>query len=331
VLLVEDGPLADLLRGRGIAVDGLHGFDGRPNPARMARFTRMLLARLRGERPDVVWAIGLKAAAMAVPACRLARVPLVWHKIDFSLDATVTRPLGLAVDGVVSVSEAAARALGSRLRRRRLLAVVGVPVRLDPDLRVEPARRPPAIGTAATLTPIKGQLHIIEAAALLSAEFPDLRVVLAGAPSADYPDFPRQLSERGAELGLGERVELTGFAQDVAGVLARMTVFVNATYRDEHGFGQEGLGASMIEANWVGLPVVATDSGGAPEGIRDGVTGTLVPEADPAALAAAIAPYLRDPELARATGEAGARFARERFAPQVAAARLFAALAEAAG
>ncbi len=326
-LLIEDGPLRPYLLERGVPTDAADGYDGRPTPAGMARFTRSLLKALEESRPDVVWATGLKAAFMAVPACRRARVPLVWHKIDFSLDTVLTRPLALAVNGVVGVSEAVVEALGERLRRRRLLAVVGPPVRLPADERVAPEREPLAIGTTATLTPIKGQRHIVEAAAILSAEFPRLRVILAGAPSADHPDFPDELRRLAIELGIGERLELTGFVSDVAGVLARMTVFVNATYRDERGFGWEGLSGAMLEASWVGLPVVATAGGGTPEGLIDGETGTLVPEADPQAMAEAIAPYLRDPALARAAGEAGARFARARFAPEVASARLFEALA----
>jgi glycosyltransferase involved in cell wall biosynthesis len=329
-LLVEDGPLRAHLLARGVPTWAAHDLDGRPTPLETARFTRSLLALIEQNDPNVVWATGLKAAFMAVPACRLAGVPVVWHKIDFSLDAVLARPLALAVDGVVSVSHAVANVLGRRLRDRRLLAVVGPPVRLAYDLRVAPDRRRPAIGTTATLTPIKGQRHIIEAASLLAEEFPRLRVILAGAPSPDHPGFPKELLRLAAELGVGERVELTGFVEDVGEVLSGMTVFVNATYRDERGFGWEGLSGAMLEASWVGLPVVATRGGGTPEGLQDGVTGTLVAPAAPAAMARAIAPYLRDPGLARAAGEAGARFTRERFAPDVAAKRLFEALAEVA-
>lgn len=330
-LLIEDGPLRELLVRQGVACSAATGYDGRPTPARMARFTRSLLAMLRAERPDVVWASGLKAATMAVVACRIAGVPLVWHKLDFSLDEAMARPLAAAVNGVVSVSEAAAQALGPRLRRRRLLAVVAPPMRLPQELHLGPAEEPLAIGTLATLVPIKGQAHIMEAAAILSREFPQLRVVLAGAASPDFPAYPAELRRLATRLGLTERLELNGFVEDVTGVLARLTVFVNATWRDERGFGLEGLGASTLEASWVGLPVVATRGGGSAEAVLDGVTGTLVEPGDPPALAAAIAPYLRDVELARRTGEAGRRFTRERFAPQPAADRLFAALSRAAG
>jgi glycosyltransferase involved in cell wall biosynthesis len=195
---------------------------------------------------------------------------------------------------------------------------------------VEPATAPPAIGTLGTLAPIKGHEHIIRAGALLSAEFPDLRVVLAGGSTPVYPDEPARLQRLGDELGLGERLELIGFQTDVAAVLRRMTVFVTATYRDEHGFGWEGLSGAMLEASWAGLPLVAAAGGGTAEGLLDGTTGTLVERADPALIAEAAARYLRDLGLARRTGEAGAAFARERFAPAVASQRLFDLLSRAA-
>ncbi len=324
-LLIEDGPLRPHLVRRGIPTWAASGYDGRPSLSQLARFTRSLVRLLGETKPDVVLAVGLKAAFMAAPACRIARVPVVWRKVDFSLDAVLTRPLGMAVNGVVSVSSAAAAALGP-LRSRKLLAVVGVPVRLPADLHLAPSQSPLAIGTLGTLTPIKGQRHIIEAASLLSDEFPDLRILLAGEPIPDYPDYADELRHVAAEKGVADRLELLGFVEDVIPVLDRLTVFVSATFRDERGFGWEGLGGATLEASWAGLPVVVTNGGGAPETLQDGVTGTLVPPADPAALARAIAPYLRDPELARRTGEAGRLFVRERFAPDLVAPRLFQAL-----
>jgi hypothetical protein len=329
-LLVEDGPLRAHLVQRGIPTWAARGYDGRPSMTQLGRFTRSLLGLLESTAPDAVWATGLKAAFMAVPACRSARVPLVWHKVDFSLDDVLTRPLAASVNGVVSVSRAVAEALGPRLRRHRLLAVVGPPVRLPHGFSVVPNSHQPAIGTLGTLTPIKGQRYLIEAAAMLSGEFPRLRVLLAGGPSPDYPGYGAELRELGNAVGLGERLELTGFVEDVRETLGRLTVFVNATYRDERGFGREGLSGAMLEASWAGLPVVATRGGGTAEGVLDGLTGVLVEPRDPASIARAVAPYLHDHRLALAAGEAGARFTRERFSPEVSADRLFVALAGAA-
>jgi glycosyltransferase involved in cell wall biosynthesis len=325
-LLVENGPLRDRLTRLGVPTWAADGYSGRPSPTQLVSFSRSLAGLIEQMEPQVVWATGLKAAYMAVPACRLARIPVVWHKVDFSLDAILARPLAAAVNGVVCVSEAVAEALGPL--RRRLLAVLGTPVRLPPELRIDPNERVPTIGTMATLTPIKGQRHIIEAAGLLSEEFPQLRVLLAGAPSPGHPDYPEELRCLAERVGVGDRLELIGFVEDVTDVLRELTVFVNATCRDERGFGREGLGSSMLEASWVGLPVVATRGGGSPEGMRDGVTGTLVEPANPADMARAVARYLHDRELARRTGEAGRDFTRARFAPEDLAARLFRALGE---
>lgn len=329
--LVEDGPLAQRLVGIGVPTWSASGYDGRPGPAAMARFTRLLLGRLRRDRPDVVWATGLKAATLAVPACRLLRIPLVWHKVDFSLDAKIAKPLGAAVHAVIGVSDAVTEPLG-RWRASRVVGVVGPPVRLPEDLEVVPADAPPAIGMLATLVPIKGHEHVLRAAAILSEARPELRVLFAGGASPDYPDQPARLRRLAEELGLADRVELLGRTDDVAGVLGRLSVYVSATYRDPDGFGWEGLGLSVLEASWAGLPVVATRAGGTAEAVRDGETGTLLGDPpDPAAIAAAVAAYLDDPSLARRTGRAGRAFARAHYAPAPLAERLFAALEAAAG
>lgn len=330
-VLVEDGPLRERLGDLGVGVWSAGAeYDGPPGPRAVVGFTRRLTRVLARSRPDVVWATGLKAAALAAPAARLARVPVVWHKVDFSLDHRIALPLGAAVSGVVGVSHAVTEALGP-LRARRVLGVVGPPVRLPDAARVEPAFSPPAIGTLGRLEPIKGHERIVRAAALLSEELPDLRVILAGADSPDHPGFRERMRALGDELGLGDRLELPAFTPDVLSILGRLTVFLTATYRDRRGFGWEGLSGAMLEASWVGLPVVAARGGGTAEGILPGVTGTLVDEADPRLLARAAAPYLRDPELARATGEAGRAFARERFAPPAASRHLHELLARAAG
>jgi glycosyltransferase involved in cell wall biosynthesis len=320
-LLVADGGLRQRVAELGIAVAVASGYDGRPTARRLGRFSRSLLALIARDRPEVIWAMGQKGALLAAPAAHRARLPLVWHKVDFSWDSTLAMPVAALCDGVVAVSEAAAEALGP-LRAARLLGVVGPPVTLAPALAAHPDPARPAIGTLGRLVPYKGHHHILAAAALLAPEFPELRVVLAGPPAGEYPGYPRELERRAAELGLAERVELPSFVP-APEVLERLSVFVNATFRDEQGFGLEGLSGAMLEASWVGVPVVATRGGGTAEGMIDGETGTLVESPTAAALAAAIAPYLRDPELAARTGAAGRRFARERFAPAAASRRLF--------
>jgi glycosyltransferase involved in cell wall biosynthesis len=325
-LTLGEGELARVLAEQGTPAAVATGYEGRPTARRLARFTRSLLPLLRRERPDVIWVMAQKGALLALPAARLAGVPLVWHKVDFSWDRSLAVPVAAAVDGVVGVSEAAVEALGP-VRERRLLGVVGPPVTLDASLEARPDPERPAIGTLGRLVPYKGHHLIIEAAARLRPYFPELRVVLAGSAASEYPDYPATLEALARELGVGDAVEMPGFVP-AAEALTRLSVYVNATYRDEEGFGLEGLSGAMLEASWVGLPVVATRGGGTAEGLVEGETGTLVDSPDPDALAEAIGRYLADPELSARTGAAGRGFAQERFAPETASRRLFELLAE---
>jgi glycosyltransferase involved in cell wall biosynthesis len=329
VLVAGRGPLTERLGASGIPTRSAPELAAYSVPRAGMSFGRRLDRLLRRNRPDVVWAVGQRAAFLAVPICRRRKVPMVWHKVDLYRDRPVAKPLAAAAHGVVTASRAASEALGS-VRRRRLLAIAPPPVRLPSEASVALPGGPPTIGTLGRLVPYKGHHLVLHAAAILSREFPDLRVVLAGGPARTHPHYPAELARLPHELGMDGRVELTGFVTDVLAVLSRLTVFVNATHRDDRGYGPEGLGVAMAEANWVGLPVVAVDAGGSREAIVDGVSGTLVRSATPGALADTIAAYLRDDQLARRTGQAGRAVARERFAPDEVAPVLFSALERAA-
>jgi hypothetical protein len=319
-LLVSGGALERLLT---VPTRVARGFDGRPGPRDAARFSRSLVPLLREARPDVVWTIGSKATLLSAAACRATGVPLVWHKVDFAWDRQLAIPLAAAASGVTAVSDALVEALGP-LRSSRYLGRVTPPLRIQRE--VVPRRDPerPVIGTLARLAPFKGVHHMIRATALLAEEFPGVRFVAAGGAAPEYPDYPASLERLAAELGIEDRVDLLGHVEDVASVYERLSVFLSATYRDEHGFGLEGLGAGILEASWARVPVVVTRAGGSVEAIEDGVTGTLVEVSEPAALAEAIAPYLRDAELAERTGAAGREYAIKRgIEPTSASRRMF--------
>ncbi len=320
VMVLGDGPLVRMLAEQGDEPRVATGYDGRPTIARVVRFTRELREAIREERPDVVWAMGIKAATLSAAGGRLSGVPVVWHKVDFSYDRSLARPTGAVVRGVIGVSEAVLAGLGPFRRRR--LGVVFPPVSLPGSARRDPDREAHRIGMLGRLTPYKGIDRVIRAVALLRKSYPDLRLTVAGEEPEGSTGYRERLAELAAELGIADAVELPGFV-DPQQLLPTLDVLVNATHRDEHGFGLEGLSGAMLEASWVGVPVVATRGGGTAEGLIDGVTGTLVDTADPAPLADAIGPYLADRELNERAGEAGRSFARERCDPGRASARLF--------
>jgi phosphatidylinositol alpha-1,6-mannosyltransferase len=88
------------------------------------------------------------------------------------------------------------------------------------------------------------------------------------------------------------------------------------------GLDVEGLGIVYLEASAVGRPVVAGDSGGAPDAVREGETGYVVPGRDLDALADRICALLLDPALARRVGAAGRAWVERDWRWDTQAARL---------
>jgi glycosyltransferase involved in cell wall biosynthesis len=117
----------------------------------------------------------------------------------------------------------------------------------------------------------------------------------------------RQALERAfARLRLGNRARVLGFRRDVHELVAQLTLFVSASR-------QEGLGTAVLEAQALGVPVVAADSGGVRDSVLDGSNGRLV--ASPDGLGAAVRDALGDPAtLAR--WRAAALMSVERFSPE---------------
>jgi glycosyltransferase involved in cell wall biosynthesis len=114
-----------------------------------------------------------------------------------------------------------------------------------------------------------------------------------------------ELAALGHELGLGGRLRLLGFRDDVGTLLGASDAVAMPSLRPEP------LGQVALEAAWAGLPVVGSAHGGLPELVRDGETGLLVAPGDAAALARALRDLADDRDRAVALGEAAARAVRE--------------------
>ena len=156
-------------------------------------------------------------------------------------------------------------------------------------LGVAPGRR--MVAASGRLTEVKGFVDLLDAADALP---PDVDVLVFG----DGPERAR-LETRRAGLRTGERVRLAGHRPDAAECVAAADVCVVPSR------WEEAFCLAAAEQLARGRPVVATRVGAIPELVRDGVTGLLVPPADPPALAGAIRHLLDAPELAAALGQAG--------------------------
>ena len=160
----------------------------------------------------------------------------------------------------------------------------------------------PVIGEVAHLSPKKGQRHLIEATAVLARRWPDLVCLLLG--EGDDRD---ELARLAARLGVNRAVRLLGYRHDAPRVMQAMDLVVLPSV------AKEGLGVCLIEAAFLGKPVVGSDAPGIREVLVDGETGLLAPVADSAGLSERIAAILSDWPLASRMGDLGRRRARELF------------------
>lgn len=164
------------------------------------------------------------------------------------------------------------------------------------------------VGNIGRLVPWKGQDVFIRALAEVKQEVPDVKGLVVGGPDARKGQaFYEQLLALRESLNLADNVHFTGFRDDIPRIMASVDVVVHSASRPEPG------GTVVSEAMFAGRPVIATDAGGVPEIIDDGVTGLLIPLNDPHAMALGILCIYRDRPLAERMGIAARQKAEEQF------------------
>ncbi len=164
----------------------------------------------------------------------------------------------------------------------------------------------PVIGTTGIWRPNKGFTYFIAACELVLKREPLAQFLLGGRAYGPDASFATSLWMRGQLLRGAGALTYTGYQPEVGRFLSALDVFVLPS--DCEPFGQV-----LIEAMARGLPVVATNTGGAPEIVVHGETGYLVPPRDPMAMAMAINRMLAEPLRRLEMGEAGRERVRRLF------------------
>jgi phosphatidylinositol alpha-1,6-mannosyltransferase len=206
-------------------------------------------------------------------------------------------------------------ALGGRTHLAQLSPGVDVEV-FSPEADGAAVRRRYGLGAAPVVVCVsrlvarKGQDVLIAGWPQVLARFPDARLLLVGGGPAEA-SLRRAIAARGIQ----DSVVLTGpvAPAELPAHYAAGDVFAMPCRTRRAGLDVEGLGMVYLEAAACGRPVVAGTSGGAPEAVREGVTGHVVEPRSPQAVAEAVAGLLADPVRARAMGRAGRSWVEERW------------------
>jgi phosphatidylinositol alpha-1,6-mannosyltransferase len=221
------------------------------------------------------------------------------------------RRIGAGVDVVTYLGEYFRARLAPVLADRTELVRLAPGVDTDafhPDLDGAPVRARyglsdrPVIVCVSRLVPRKGQDMLIRALPEVRRRVPDAALlIVSGGP---YADSLRRLARA---TGVAEHVLFTGEIAwpEVPQHFAAGDVFAMPCRTRHRGLDVEGLGMVYLEASATGLPVLAGNSGGAPDAVLDGRTGFVVDGRDVSAIADRLCTLLADPGLARRMGQAG--------------------------
>jgi len=272
-----------------------------------------LADRFRVERVDIVHSHNWSTFLYSVLAARVAGVPIVVHG-EHGKDDTARHPrrilisriLAMGVERVCAVSRDLAEEV---VRDWKVPAerVVWIPNGVDLDAfggRQDTDSVRDEFGLAhddlvmmntGGFRAIKDHTTLLRAFALVHRAEPRARLLLVGQGNADDPRGG--LDREAAALGVADAVRFAGVRTDVARLLRACEVYVNSSR-------YEGMSNTILEAMAAGKPVVATAVGGNPDLVGDGVTGFLVPPADPETMAGRILDLLRQAPLRERMGAA---------------------------
>ena len=275
-MLPSEGPLVEKVRALGIEVVEIAATrygNGKKSAMDMLQFAANVPAQaaairrvLRQTSVDLVYVNGPRLLAAAAIATR-KRIPVLFHAHHCigQRSARIVEGIALRRSGatIAACCHAVARPLEQWTRDRIHVIPTGT---ADLGFRaIAPMRnREVRVGIIGRISPEKGQVEFMHAAAVLAKRSPNMRFVVCGAPLFGDAEYYREVLRLAADLP----VELIDWQDNVGDVMRELDLLVIASK-------QEGIPRVLLEAFSAGVPVVATPVGGIPEAVEDGVTGFL--------------------------------------------------------
>ncbi|MFG2698142.1 glycosyltransferase family 4 protein [Kitasatospora sp. NPDC048407] len=289
------------------------------------RVTRRAAEIMRAESCTSVWFGAAAPLGLMAPHLRRAGAERMigmthgheaaWAQLPGS--AQLLRRIGGNTDVLTYLGEYTrsriARAVGPRVASRMVQLPPGVDEStFRPDSGGDAVRarlgltERPVVVCVSRLVPRKGQDTLIRSFPRVLAAHPDaVLLIVGGGP------YRADLEKLVDQVGVRSSVVFTGAVpwEELPAHYGAGDVFAMPCRTRRGGLDVEGLGIVYLEASATGLPVVAGDSGGAPDAVREGETGFVVPGKNgESVLAERLVRLLGDAELRREMGEAGRKW-----------------------
>lgn len=290
----------------------------------LAAFLRLYFL-FRRQKFDIVHTHTAKAGALARTAAFLAGTPVIVHTlhghnfygyfgpVSSRIVTIIERWLGYLTDKIIALTELerkdliSFKAAGSEKIRLiyqglEMEGYAGLNIdkhRVRHSLGIKPDEK--VVGMIGRLEPVKGPEYFIKAAKSVAEVFPRVKFILVGEGS-----LREKLEKQMKSLGLEEKFIFTGWREDIPEILSILDLLVLPSLN-------EGVGMVLIEAQGLGVPIVASRVGGIPEIVRDNQTGILVSAGDADSFAGAIKSLLADENRRSAMSQEAIKWIKGKF------------------
>lgn len=260
-----------------------------------------------------------------VLAAKLTGVPIVAHVHGLPTLWLFDRLMSRLVDSFVYISSAVARHHQNQRRNNSHGVVIhnGIDITAYCSSHTSGALRTgyglkktdALVGMIGRFEPWKGQRFFIEAMKHVATGCPDAKGLLIGGfnlnsgprPGSIEFEYASSLKQLAHHYGIEDKIIFTGYLNNMPEIIADLDIVVHASCTPEP------FGLVIIEAMAAGKPVVATNAGGVPDIIQDGINGTLVPMRNADAMADAILDLLADPGKVKRMGRAAQKRVADAF------------------
>ncbi len=267
-----------------------------------------LLPRVKKEKIDIIHANTRVTQVLGFWLSKFSGIPYVSSCHGFFRPRLIRRWFGRWGRSVIAISDSVKQHLVTDLKvRPQMIEVIynGVDTqrfRIDREEKFLPdLKEGPVIGIIARLSPVKGHKYLITAFKEVLVVYKNAQLLIIGEGNIES-----ELKSLARELNIDTSVHFIPSVEDTAVALSRMDVFVMPSL-------QEGLGLALLEAMAEGRAVVASDTGGIKDLVKDGYNGRLARPADAGDLARVIIELLSLDAERKRLGENAAKYIEENF------------------